>query len=166
MYADGTVAHAMSRHAIRESIYTGRVTANAKVRHDGQGWDMIGGYPEFAVVFRLLGDDLAPIAGTRKLAGWKSSAEFSLPPPPSPPTPPPNDLPMLRAHLSPSLLASDPPAPPPFVPKPPTPALPPRPPRVAAPVPPPASGGGVPLWVVGAAVIVLGAVAWLIGAGR
>ncbi len=64
------VIHAMSRHAIREAIYVGRLDAAARVRHEGGKWELIGGYPEFAAVFRLLGGDLAPMAGTRKLAGW------------------------------------------------------------------------------------------------
>lgn len=68
--AGDAVIHAMSRHAIREAIYVGRFDASARVRHDGGKWELIGGYPEFAAVFRLLGGDLAPMAGTRKLAGW------------------------------------------------------------------------------------------------
>lgn len=80
--------HGLSRYAIRESIYLGRLTASARVRPMGRGgrgqpatavgasaaWELIGGYPEFASVFRLLGGDLAPMAGTRKLAGWKQSS--------------------------------------------------------------------------------------------
>ncbi|MFN7145362.1 MAG: hypothetical protein ACK4YP_16435 [Myxococcota bacterium] len=68
--AGDAVLHGLSRHAIREAIYVGRFDASAKVRHDGGKWELIGGYPEFAAVFRLLGGDLAPMAGTRKLAGW------------------------------------------------------------------------------------------------
>jgi hypothetical protein len=68
------VVHALPRHAIREAIYTGRLDATTQVRHDGGPWELIGGYPEFAAVFRLLGGDLAPMAGTRKLAGWGRGA--------------------------------------------------------------------------------------------
>jgi hypothetical protein len=80
---DAVLPH-QSRYAIREAIYTGRLTAAAKVRHDGGKWELIGGYPEFAQIFRLLGGDLAPMAGTRKLAGWRHTRggadEDSLPP--------------------------------------------------------------------------------------
>ncbi len=69
--AGEAVLHDVSRHAIREAIYVGRFTPATKVRHGGGKWELIGGYPEFAAVFRLLGEDLAPMAGTRKLAGWK-----------------------------------------------------------------------------------------------
>lgn len=80
--ADGSVLVAMSRHAIREAIYAGRVGSVAKVRHDGGKWELIGGYPEFADVFRLLGEDIGTLSGTRKLAGWKGSgdAEHTEPP--------------------------------------------------------------------------------------
>lgn len=72
--ADGTVLHALGRHALREGIYAGRVDASARVRHEGGRWELIGGYPEFAAIFRLLGADLAPLAGARKLAGWKGAS--------------------------------------------------------------------------------------------
>jgi hypothetical protein len=71
---DGVVLHGSSRYAIREGIYARRISSAARVRHDGGKWELIGGYPEFAAVFNLLGDDLAPLAGTRKLAGWKVPA--------------------------------------------------------------------------------------------
>jgi hypothetical protein len=85
-----SVLHNLSRYAIREAIYVGRFTASARVRPASReegahasavAWELIGGYPEFASVFRLLGGDLAPMAGTRKLAGWKQSgpAEASSP---------------------------------------------------------------------------------------
>jgi hypothetical protein len=78
------VTYGMSRYAIREAIYTGALTASARVRHDGGRWELIGGLPEFASVFRLLGGDLAPMAGTRKLAGWKKArapdSDFTDPP--------------------------------------------------------------------------------------
>jgi hypothetical protein len=181
MFADGTVAHAMSRHAIREAIYTGRVTAAAKVRHDGR-WDIIGGYHEFAAVFRLLGDDLAPLAGTRKLAGWRTRVDTPSAVPIAP-VASPNDLPMLRAHLAPPVLPADAPPPKPAASPAPKPATSPKPtasptakpgaavssaarPRPVAAPPPAASGSGVPAWAWGAgAVVLLGAVAWLVGAG-
>ncbi|MFZ5480199.1 MAG: hypothetical protein ACOZNI_25775 [Myxococcota bacterium] len=164
MFADNTVAHAMSRHAIREAIYTGRVTATAKVRHDGSRWDMIGGFPEFAAVFRLLGDDLAPLAGTRKLAGWRSNSE--APPPVTPPSPVvTTDLPVLRSHVPPPALPADAPPPPPkpvvAEPARPAPAKP-----AARPAPAPVSGSGVPAWAIAAAaVVVVGVLAWVV-AGR
>lgn len=69
---DSTV-QMLSRYAIREAIYVGRLNAAAKVRPAGGKWELIGGYPEFAGVFRMMGGDLAPMAGTRKLAGWRRS---------------------------------------------------------------------------------------------
>jgi hypothetical protein len=65
------VRHGMTRAAIREAIYVGKLGAAARVRLEGGEWQLIGGYPEFAAVLRVLGGDLAPMPGTRKLGSWK-----------------------------------------------------------------------------------------------
>jgi hypothetical protein len=130
--AGEAVIHAMSRHAVREAVYTRRFNATTRVRHDGGSWGLIGGYPEFAEVLRLLGDDLSPMAGTRKLAGWgRASPPSPSPRPPAapPPAKPPDDsavwaaapepsepaepeaLPSWPAVTSPSRVSSAPPAP-------------------------------------------------------
>ena len=73
MAAGDSTVQLLSRHAIREAIYVGRLNAAARVRPAGGKWELIGGYPEFAGIFRMMGGDLAPMAGTRKLAGWRRS---------------------------------------------------------------------------------------------
>ena len=134
-HPDGSVTHQVARHAIRETLYTGRIPANAKVRHEDGKWETIGGYPEFAAILRLLGDDLGPLAGTRKLAGWKGSiSEMSSP------------LMLPPESARPSMVEW----PPPFQERP---ALPPPPPR--RPPPPPPEPSGVPNWAFGAIAAVV-----------
>lgn len=72
---DGRVLHAVARHALREAIYAGRIDREARVRRDGGKWELIGGYREFATIFRVLGEDMGTLQGTRKLAGAASDSE-------------------------------------------------------------------------------------------
>ncbi len=83
--ADGRVLRALGRHAIREGVYAGRIDREARVRHDEGRWERIGGYREFAAIFRVLGEELGSLQGSRKLAGTLPPGE----PAPSPRTDPP-----------------------------------------------------------------------------
>jgi hypothetical protein len=78
--ADGRVLYALNRWAVRESIYVGRIGRDAKVRQEGGAWQLLGGYPEFAAIFRLLGEDLAPLGGARKLARSPDHPKTEPPP--------------------------------------------------------------------------------------
>jgi hypothetical protein len=73
--ADGRVLHNVGRYALREGIYAGRIDREARVRHDGGKWEKIGGYREFAAVFRVLGEELGSLPGTRKLADTGAPGE-------------------------------------------------------------------------------------------
>ena len=68
----GPVWSNASRHRVRAALYDGSLGAGARVRPAGVGatdaWALVGSVPEFAVVLGLLGGDLAPLAGARKLA--------------------------------------------------------------------------------------------------
>ena len=114
----------MSRVAIQEAIYVGRLGAAARVRPEGGEWQLIGGYPEFAAVLRVLGGDLAPMPGTRKLAAWKREdtgdadsvpSRTSIPKIPSATIEPPH-TPGVRVEPPRVPIARPPPPPPPSVP--------------------------------------------------
>jgi hypothetical protein len=150
----GAAPRRMSRYAIREGIYLGQLTPGTRVRHDGGPWELVGGYPEFAVVFRLLGGDLAPMAGTRKLAGWgrppaaEPSSQRVRPPARFEVTDPVATRPVPAAALPVEAVAPAPPVGPARPVVAPPPVLTPR----AAPAPTPS---GARLYLIGAAVVAL-----------
>lgn len=167
--AGEAVLHGLSRYAIREAIYVGRFTAAARVRPVGAvdgghaaaaTWELMGGYPEFASVFRLLGGDLAPMAGTRKLAGWKQSgaapAELSSPRLPRLPleTSASVVIPALEAPSAPEDLVPTRAEPLPSASRPSAPRSSPARPSPARPPPAVAAGSGAALYLVGGLVLV------------
>jgi hypothetical protein len=84
---DGATMTRQSRFVVREMIYAGLVPVTARIRAQAVGessWQPVHGYPEFDVIFRLLGIEPPISQGTRKLAGWKAAPEVEAAPAPAP----------------------------------------------------------------------------------
>ena len=87
---EGGVIAGLSRYAVREGIYTGKLGNGTKVRRPDGTWEYMGTVHEFAAVFKLLGKEPTPLPASRKIAGWKGEREEAAPPPHLPaPTPSP-----------------------------------------------------------------------------
>jgi hypothetical protein len=83
--AEGGVIAGLSRYAVREGIYTGKLGNTTKVRRPDGTWEYMGTVQEFAAVFKLLGKEPTPLPATRKIAGWKGEREEAAPLPDLPP---------------------------------------------------------------------------------
>lgn len=79
--AEGGVISGLSRFAVREGIYTGKLGNATKVRRPDGTWEYMGTVLEFAAVFKLLGKEATPLPATRKIAGWKGEREEAGPEP-------------------------------------------------------------------------------------
>ena len=69
--AEGGVVQGLSRYALREAIYLGKLGNTTKLRRPDGTWEHLGAVQEFGAVFRLIGVEPVPAAATRKIAGWK-----------------------------------------------------------------------------------------------
>ena len=68
---EGGIIHGLSRYAVREGIYTGKLGNSTKVRRADGTWEALGAVQEFAAVFRLIGVEAVAAPASRKIAGWK-----------------------------------------------------------------------------------------------
>lgn len=69
--SEGGVLQGLSRYALREAIYLGKLGNATRLRRPDGTWEPLGAVQEFAAVFRLIGVDPLPAPATRKIAGWK-----------------------------------------------------------------------------------------------
>jgi hypothetical protein len=68
---EGGILNGLSRFAVREGIYTGKLHNTARIRKVDGSWEPLGSVSEFAAVFQLLGLEALPAPTTRKIAGWR-----------------------------------------------------------------------------------------------
>lgn len=68
---EGGIIHGLSRYAVREGIYLGKLGNSSRVRRADGTWEPLGAVQEFAAVYRLIGVEPVAAPATRKIAGWK-----------------------------------------------------------------------------------------------